>query len=140
MPSHHVLYTAAVLLSVSACATTTLGVDREAAPRAKVTLAPLVADETVRLVPHAIEPMLPSADRLSHVIAARLGERADVDVRYCVSPAGQVISAELARGSALPAFDQAVMSDIVTWQFAVQPGPAHVKSCQTATIVYRPRS
>lgn len=140
MPSHHVLYTAAVLLSVSGCATTTLGVDREATPRAKVTLAPLVADETVRLVPQAIEPMLPSADRLSHVIAARLGERADVDVRYCVSPAGQVISAELARSSTLPAFDQAVMSDIVTWQFAVQPGPAHVKSCQTATIVYRPRS
>jgi len=130
------------VLLVSGCASTgALHLDGESsAPHARVTLAPLTADETVHVVPHAIEPMLPSADHVSRAIIANLGAEASVDVRYCVSPAGRVVSAELARTSSYEPFDQAVMHDIVGWQFAAQPGPEALKTCQAATIIYRPHS
>ena len=127
----------AVLLS--GCATTgALGVDREPTEHARITLAPLAGEDTIRLVPQALDPLLPSADRISRVVEARLGGEASVDLRYCVSPAGKVIEAKLLRSSTLDAFDHAVMSDVVGWQFAVQPGPDSVRSCDRATIVYRP--
>ena len=139
MPSHRVL--CAVLLSSAACASTgTINVDRDSAPRAKVQLAPLIADETTRLLPTAVEPALPSADRISHIIEARLGSQATVDVRYCVSPAGRLVSTELERSSTLDAFDRAVMTDMATWQFASKPGTEDLRTCETATIVYRPHS
>jgi len=130
------------LLAASACATTTSTLDtsRDLGPRARVTLAPLTVDETLRVIPHAIHPMLPSADHMARVIAARLGDKATVDVTYCVSPQGSVVSAELARSSSFPHFDHAVMKDIVDWRFTPQPGPAHLKNCQAATIIYRPRA
>ena len=127
-------------LLFTGCATTGLGnTNREPVEHARVQLAPLVADNT-RLVPQAVETPLPSADRIAHVIQARLGSQASVDVHYCVSPAGKVVGAELERRSDLEAFDQAVLTDILTWQFAAQPGPDSVKSCDRATILYRPRS
>jgi TonB family protein len=135
MPSYQVL--GVVLLS--ACATTgTLGVDPQSSSHARVELVPAAADDSHQVVPQAIEPQLPSADRLAHVIDARLGERASVDVRFCVTPAGHVTKATLERGSTMPSFDDAVMSDVVNWQFASQPGPETVQTCETATIVYRP--
>lgn len=135
MPSHRVLY--AVLLS--ACATTgTLGVDPQPSSHARVELVPVAPDDTAQVVPQAIDPQLPSADRLARMIDARLGTQASVDVRFCVTPAGHVASATLERGSTMPAFDQAVMSDIAGWQFASQPGPETVRTCEIATIVYRP--
>lgn len=139
MPSSRILLTS--LLTASACATTasTLDTRRDAGPRARVTLAPLTFDESLRVIPYAIHPMLPSADHMARVIAARLGEKATVDVTYCVSPRGTVVSAELSRSSSFPHFDHAVMKDIVEWRFDTQPGPAHLKNCQTATIIYRPR-
>ncbi len=138
MPSHRILYTS--LLAASACASTTnpAAHPQDLGPRARVTLAPLTVDETLRVIPHAIHPMLPSADHMARVIAARLGDRASVDVTYCVSPQGTLVSAELARGSSFPHFDHAVMKDIVDWRFTPQPGPAHLKNCQAATIIYRP--
>ncbi|HUS29932.1 MAG TPA: hypothetical protein VMZ53_15610 [Kofleriaceae bacterium] len=128
----------AVLLS--GCATTgVLGADREpAVPHAKVVLSPLPGDDTVRLVPQAIEPMLPSADRIARVVESRLGPQASVDIHYCVSPAGKVVEAKLERGSSLEQFDQAVMADIVDWQFEASPGPDSLRTCDSATIVYRP--
>jgi TonB family protein len=138
MPVQHALY--AVLLT--ACATSaSLGIDHEpSTPRARVTLAPLSADQSVRLVPQAVEPMLPSADHIARIVESRLGAEARVDVHYCVSPAGRVTEAKLERGSSLDAFDQAVMADIVQWQFAAQPGPDTLRTCERATVVYRPHS
>jgi TonB family protein len=129
-------------LVVSGCATTALQTEHagELGSHARVVLAPLRADETLRVVPHAIEPMLPSADHIARVIEMRIGPEAEVDVRYCVSPAGRVVSAELSRGSSFAPFDRAVMQDIVTWRFAAQPGPTSLKTCQAATIIYRPRA
>lgn len=135
MGFHRCLYA----LLLPACATTSsLGTEREPAPHARVVLSPLPGDETIRLVPQAIEPLLPSADRIARVVEARLGPQASVDVRYCVSPAGKIVEATLERSSMLDQFDHAVMADIVDWQFDVQPGPDSVRTCDRATIVYRP--
>lgn len=132
------LFFPAILLA-SACATTAMPKPFEpAAPHARVVLAPLSADGTIRLVPHAIEPMLPSADRIARVVQARLGDTAMVDVRYCVSPQGRVTAAKLERSSSFDAFDQAVMADVIDWQFSAQPGPETTRTCEIATIIYRP--
>jgi len=137
MPSHHGLY--AVLLS--ACATTgTLGVDPQRSQHTRVTLEPIAAYDTKQLVPHVVDPQLPSADRLSHVIASELGAEARVDVRVCVSPRGRVLEAKLERASELMAFNYAVMTDVQAWRFEVQPGPDTLRTCGSTTIVYRPRA
>ena len=61
-----------------------------------------------------------------------------VDVHYCVSPQGRVTAAKLERSSSFEAFDQAVMADVVGWQFSAHPGPDALQTCETATVVYRP--
>jgi TonB family protein len=129
-------------LAVSGCATTALPTDHaaNAGAHARVVLAPVRPDDTVRIVPHAIEPMLPSADHIARMIEMRVGNEAEVDVRYCVSPAGTIVSAQLARRSTYAPFDRAVMHDIVDWKVAPQPGPASLDTCQSATIIYRPRA
>ena len=128
----------AVLLS--ACATTgSLGTDPQRSQHARVSLTPVAGEQTTQLVPRVANPTLPSADRLAHVIERQLGDQVSVDVRLCVSPQGRVLEASLERGSELQAFNYAVMTDIQAWQFDAQPGPASLRSCQTATIVYRPQ-
>ncbi len=135
MPSSKVLS----VVVLSACASTgTLGIDPQSSSHARVDFVPAAAEDPGQVVPQAIEPQLPSADRLAHVIDARLGDQASVDVRLCVTPAGRVESATLQLSSTLPAFDEAVMADIMNWQFAAQPGPATLRTCEIATIVYRP--
>ena len=104
---------------------------------ARVELVSPAPEDTSQVFPKAIEPELPSADRLGRAIEVRFGTQASVDVRLCVTPAGQVSSVELHRGSTMDLFDQAVLSDVRDWQFAAQPGPATLKSCEIATIVYR---
>lgn len=135
MPSTRVL----CIALLSACATTgSLGVDPQSSTHARVSLVPAAAEDTSQVVPRAIDPQLRSADRLSRMIDAQLGDQASVDVRLCVTPAGQVSSATLERSSTLAAFDQAVMSDVASWRFAAQPGPDTLRTCEIATIVYRP--
>ena len=134
MPSHRVLY--AVLLS--ACATTgSLGVDPQSSSHARVSLVPVAGEDTTQVIPRAVDPQLPRADRIAHVIDARLGQQASVDVRLCVTPAGRLESATLARGSSFAQFDEAVLSDVAAWQFSAQPGPETLRTCETATVVYR---
>lgn len=135
MPSHRVLY---ATLLLSACATTgTLGIDPQSSQRARVSFEPVAAD-TTQLTPQAIDPQLPSADRLARVIDSELGEHASVDVRMCVTPGGQVSTVKVERSSTLAAFDDAVVADVAQWRFATQPGPDTLKTCELATIVYRP--
>lgn len=137
MPSQR-LFLAGLLFT--GCATTGLPSNHESTEHARVELAPLRADDTVQLTPRAIEPALPSADRIARRIYAQLGDQASVEVHYCVSPAGKLTDAELVRGSSLRAFDDAVMADLRSWHFDVQPGPESVQTCDRATILYRPRS
>ncbi len=137
MPSQRVLLAGLLL---TGCATTGLPSHREPTQHARVELAPLRAGDTVQLQPRAVEPALPSADRISREIFGQLGDEASVEVHYCVSPTGKVTDAELERSSQLPAFDRAVMADLRAWHFEVQPGPESVQTCDRATILYRPRS
>jgi len=133
-----------ILLSVllfGACATTGVPTaDREphAGSRVQLDLAPH-ADAT-RVFPTAIDPRLPTADRLAHQIRAELGEVATIEVKLCVAPEGNVSSVEVLRGSNLAAFDRSVMADAMGWRFEAMPGPATVRTCERATITYRPHA
>jgi TonB family protein len=123
---------------VGACASSgTFGIDPQSSSRARVALQPPTG-EAKHLSPRAIDPQLPTADRLARVIEANLGEQATVAVRFCVTPAGRVASATLERSSKLALFDDAVMADVRDWRFAAQPGPESLKTCEIATVVYLP--
>src|SRR3954468_7941071 len=135
-----------VLLSLScfvllgACATTGTSSTFEPEPhtgsRVQLDLAPH-ADAT-RMFPAAIDPRLPTADRIAPQILAELGDTASVEVKLCVLPEGRVGSVEVLKSSNLEMFDQSVMTDAMRWQFAAQPGPQTVRTCERATITYRP--
>lgn len=124
--------------SLAACATGGLAMDRAAGSRAKLDLhVNASADGASAIAPRAIDPDLPSVDRIAHLIRARLGDAASADLDVCVAPTGRVTGVTLVRTSTLRAFDEAVLHDAETWQFKALPGPAHVKSCTRATISYR---
>ncbi len=130
------------LVTFSACATgaTPLLDPHDSAPRAQVQLdftAPATDGAVGASFPAVVEPRLPSADRIAPRIRTLLGETASADVHLCVAPAGNVTSVALARGSTMPAFDHAMMNDVTAWQFAAQPGPATVRTCERFTISYR---
>ncbi len=131
-----------VLLSAlmfAACATTgnpTLDRETHAGSRVQLDLVPHAV--ATRVFPSAIDPRLPSADRVAHQIRAELGEAASIEVRLCVAPQGRVSSVEVLRGSELAVFEQAVLADAMGWRFAALPGPASVQTCERATITYRP--
>jgi TonB family protein len=131
-----------VLLSAlmfAACATTgTPTLDRETHAGSRVQLDLVPHADATRVVPAAIDPRLPSADRIAHQIRAELGEAASIEVRLCVAPQGRVSSVEVLRGSDLAVFEQAVIADAMSWRFAALPGPANVQTCERATITYRP--
>ncbi len=124
---------------LGACATTgTATLDREARAGSRVRLDLVPHADGTRVVPAAIDPRLPSADRVAHQIRAELGDAASIEVKLCVAPGGRVSSVEVLRSSTLAAFDDSVMADAMHWEFAAQPGPASVRSCERATITYRP--
>lgn len=55
------------------------------------------------------------------------------DVDLCVSPAGQVLSAELAHASQSAAFDRALVTDVLAWQF---PTLAQHPWCTRVHVAY----
>jgi TonB family protein len=130
-----------VLLGLGACATTTIGgLDRGSSSPSSVRLDLVPHADATRTFPAVIAARLPTADRLAAQIRYELGEAASVDVRLCVAAAGRVESIAITRSSNLPAFDDSVIADASTWQFAALPGPATLRTCEHATITYRPRA
>lgn len=132
-----------VLLSawlLGACATGNVGLDREISPRASVKLDLVPHRDATRTFPAVVDARLPSADRLSNQVLTELGDTASLEVRLCVAAAGSVASIEVTRSSKFPAFDQAVIVDAQSWQFASLPGPGNLKTCERATVTYRPRA
>ncbi|MBA3465327.1 MAG: TonB family protein [Deltaproteobacteria bacterium] len=129
-----------ILVALGACATTgTSTLDREPhSTGSRVHLDLAVHADAQRLFPAAIDPRLPSADRLAPQILAELGNRASIEVKLCVAPEGRVSSVEVLKSSTLTAFDQSVMADAMSWQFSALPGPANVRTCERATITYLP--
>lgn len=129
-------------LLLAACATTRAVVEPDASPRTgavRLDLVPAAAD-TLRTFPALVEARLPGADRMARSIRHELGEAASLEVRLCVATAGHVESIAITRGSRLPAFDAAVIADARAWRFAALPGPAHLRTCEQATVTYRPRA
>ena len=125
----------------TACATTgTPTMDRETHAGSRVQLDLVPHADATRVFPSAIDPRLPSADRVAHQIRAELGESASIEVKLCVAPEGKVSSVEVLRGSNLAVFDQSVIADAMSWQFATLPGPDSVRTCERATITYRPHA
>jgi TonB family protein len=124
-------------LSLAACATAATGLDRDHSQRAKVKLDLAAVGGVEATFPEALDPTVPSVDRISHAVRAHLGDTATAELSLCVSPSGAVKQVELTRSSSYAPFDKALLADAATWQFASLPGPDRVMSCRNATIAYR---
>ena len=124
-------------LSLAACATTGVTTHdhdlRAGKAMVKLDLAATGADTAF---PSALDPQLPSVDRIARAVRLRLGATASAELDLCVTPAGAVKHLRLVRGSSYTAFDQALLHDAAAWQFAALPGPDNVMSCSRATIAY----
>lgn len=126
-------------IGLTACAAGLVPADRDTAPRTtSVQLRFDHPSDAAAVFPKAIEPALPSVDRIQHQVRARLGDSASAEVDLCVSPAGHVTKVSLARSSNLAAFDSAVLRDAETWQFDAMPGPAALQTCSRAIVSYKP--
>lgn len=130
-----------LMTSIGACATSsTLQLDREEPAGSLVQLDLVPHADATRTFPTLIAARLPGADRLAGQIRYELGDTASVDVRLCVAAAGRVESIAIVRSSSVPSFDDSVIADAKSWQFAALPGPATLRTCEHATITYRPRT
>ena len=129
-------------LLLGACAAGAVAVERDPAPgtRVQLDLAVRPSADASRAFPAIVHANLPSADRSARQIRHELGETASVEVRLCVAASGHVDSIAITRGSNLPAFDASVIADAQRWRFAASPGPSELRTCERATITYRPRA
>jgi TonB family protein len=125
--------------TVAGCATgRTFVAERDNAPHARVHLEFTGSTDTAAVFPAAIDPALPSVDRIGREVRGTLGDAASAQIDLCVSPAGNVTKASLVQGSSFGDFDQALLQDVNAWRFAAMPGPATVQTCERARITYRP--
>ena len=88
--------------------------------------------------PSAIDPAVPSVDRISRAVFATLGDTATAQLDLCVAPSGRVTKLALARSSSMPELDAALLEDARNWRFAAMPGPNTVEICKRADVSYRP--
>jgi len=136
-----VLLSSVLLSGLGACASTsTLGLPREASATSSVRLELVPHPDATRTFPAVIAARLPTADRLAGPIRYELGDAASVEVKLCVAAPGQVESIAITRSSNLAAFDDSVVADAKRWRFEPMPGPATLRTCEQATITYRPRA
>lgn len=125
-------------LSLTACAAGGFHVDVDSTSHAMPQLSLHAIDLTTRIARVPTAPETPNTDRLANQIRHVFGSQAVTEVKLCVRPSGKTVSVELVGGSALLAFDQAVVRDALAWQFAAIPGPDSVQSCELVAITYRP--
>lgn len=129
----------ALSFSLFACATGSTMIDPEApsyTAAARLELGVTANGDSA--FPHAIEPRVPSVDRLGVQVRAALGDTATAALQLCVSPAGKVTKVELVESSTFAAFDAALLRDAKAWQFATLPGPEMLQTCSRATVSYHP--
>ena len=88
--------------------------------------------------PSAIDPALPSVDRMSRAVYATLGDTATAQLDLCITPSGKVTKLALARGTSMPELDAALLADAKTWRFEAMPGPDSVQICDRAEVSYHP--
>jgi TonB family protein len=125
------------VLSLTACATGSIGIDREPTTRTGVRFQLVPGQDAPRVFPSVIEPALPSADRLAHHVRVRFGEVIEAELDVCVAPSGEVTTAKMATSTGDAALDAAIERDASAWKFDVMPGPAGVQSCERARLTYR---
>ncbi len=123
------------LCLLGACATGTVGMDREASPRTGARLE--LSSGAQAVFRSAGEFQLPTADAMSFRVRDRLGDAPEVKVDLCVAADGKVSSVAMVNGTTMEMFDQAVLRDVAQWRFAAASSAA--PSCTRTTIVYRPR-
>jgi len=123
------------------CATTGATTDREVAPRTGIHLdLSAKGDPATPVFPEAIDPAVPTVDRMAHAIRARFGTTTmTAELDLCVAPDGHVTKLGLAQGSSYDAFDHALVRDAAAWRFETLPGPATVESCRRAKVAYHSR-
>jgi TonB family protein len=130
------------LLSLSACATSG-ALDHPSDPTTgrgssvQLDFSARGEDAAQPVFPAAIDPRLPSADRVAPRIRQVLGENVTADVDLCVGGDGHVTSATVAKSSSNDAFDRSMLHDINEWQFEATPGAGAHKMCERFTISYR---
>lgn len=130
-----------IAITFTACATTGVpAMDREPHTGSRVELDLVPRADATRVFPQALDPRLPAADRVAHQIRAELGDVASIEVRLCVAAEGRVTSVEVVRSSTMPTFDRSVIADAMQWKFAALPGPTSARTCERATITYRPHA
>lgn len=122
---------------LSACASTTGVMDRDVAPRTGVQLSLAPAADAQQVIPAAIDPRLPSVDRMATRVRYELGESVTAELSVCVNPSGNVIDVSLAQSTGLSDLDTAIIDDVRAWQFAELPGDPSLRTCQRATLAYR---
>jgi TonB family protein len=126
---------------LSACATATLPRELDSSGshahlQLQLASSSSTSDTAQAMQPTAIDPTLPSADRIASQLRAEIGERVSSQIRMCVAPNGAVKHVVIVRSSSSPSFDRAVLHDSAAWKFKAMPGPANLVSCGDATIVY----
>ena len=90
--------------------------------------------------PQAAQPIsynrsLPSVDRLGKRTEL-LGLEPKIYLRLCTDRDGKVASVEIEHSSELGTFDQAVVTDVASWQFE----PAAAPSCRKLVVRYNPQA
>jgi outer membrane biosynthesis protein TonB len=123
------------LSSLIACAAGTTGTAARPLEPVRTASCAVKADPAGPAFPAAIDPKLPSVDRIARLVEAELGARAAAEVDLCVSRDGRVVAVSLVHATRSPAFDLAVVHDVAEWQFAAPAAPAD-RTCKRATISY----
>jgi len=118
-----------------ACAAGTAGTAARPLEPVRMGSCAIKADPANPAFPAAIDPQLPSVDRIAHLVEVELGARATAEMDICVSRAGRVVAVSLAHATRSPAFDLAVLHDVAEWQFAAPSAPGE-RICKRTTISY----
>lgn len=125
----------------TACATTgtTTMESREPAHRAKIELELAAPAPDRAPFPAALEPTMPSVDRIAYQLRYELGDTILASLDLCVAPDGRVTEVALVTPTRHAQLDAAILHDAREWQFASQPGStatAKVQTCERASLKY----
>lgn len=118
---------------ISACATGSASSSGHIARRARPIFHTASAAPTRDPFPSAIDPRLPSVDRIARLV----GVSPAAEVELCVSNDGRVAKVTLLQGSADELFDAALLRDVPKWEFIAAPSRTTLRMCKRATISYR---
>lgn len=129
------------LILFTACATTgtTTMEPREPGPHARIELDLAAPAPDRAPFPAAIDPTMPSVDRIAHQLRYELGDAIHAALDLCVAPDGRVTKVALVEPTKHEAIDAAILRDAREWQFASRPGStaaSTLQTCERASLTY----